>query len=94
MGTIRTIRIITNQIHNVTKLGLSIPANCADSHRLSMAPARVLARCAFHIVFAPSDMAVAHALSLTEYLKRRTTYTESQHTKAHRLKSCHQSVAI
>jgi len=78
----------------VTKLGLSILANCADSYKLSMVPARLLARCPLHIVFVSSDMAVAHALSLTEYLKRKTTYTESLHTKAHRLKSCHQSVAI
>jgi len=59
-----------------------------------MAPAILLTRCALHVVLVSSDMAVAHALNLTEYLKRSATYTESLHTKAHRLKNCHQSVTI
>jgi hypothetical protein len=94
MGTIQKIRIITKHIHNVTKLGSSIPGNCADSYRLSMGQALSLARCSLHIVFISSDMAVAHTMNLTEYLTRSATYTESLYTKAHRLKSCHQSVAI
>jgi len=55
-----------------------------------MGPALLLARCALHIVFVSSDMAVAHTLNLT----RSATYTASLNTKPHRLKSCHQSVAI